>query len=190
MTNKGQVTRTAASGSFFRHAWASLALIVLGAAVIGFGFYFQSRPDWTLRPDIRDFNQGVHDYHLPIGVGEAPPLFSTEGLPSVYAVERVGPYFDKAAAEADPNDRKFKSLAYYNLGTLIGRESWALRTSGTARVDLAEGIKKLGEALRMDPTNEDAKYNLELMERAATKEGKQQGAPGPGYSPGVVEKGY
>jgi hypothetical protein len=42
----------------------------------------------------------------------------------------------------------------------------------------------------MDPTNEDAKYNLELMERAATKEGKQQGAPGPGYSPGVVEKGY
>jgi hypothetical protein len=87
-------------------------------------------------------------------------------------------------------DKKIKSLAYYNFGTLVGREAYALRLAVPPRIEMAEGIRKLGEALRADPNNEDAKFNLELMERVAEKQGAQQGGPGPGYSPGAVEKGY
>ncbi len=89
-------------------------------------------------------------------------------------------------------DLKVKALADYNLGTLVGREAWAqsLAGPGNQRLNMADGIRKLGESLRADPTNEDAKFNLELMEKTAQQEGVKQGAPGPGYSPGGVQKGY
>ncbi len=88
-------------------------------------------------------------------------------------------------------DTKLKSLAYYNDGTLVGREVYAFKDlPNPPQIDLAEGIRKLGEALRADPSNEDAKFNLELMLRVKKEQGMQEGAPGPGYSPGAVQKGY
>jgi len=57
-------------------------------------------------------------------------------------------------------------------------------------IELAHAITSLGEAVRSDPDNEDAKYNLELFEKAAQIQGDKEGAPEEGYSPGAVEKGY
>jgi hypothetical protein len=44
--------------------------------------------------------------------------------------------------------------------------------------------------VRSDPDNEDAKYNLELFEKAAQVQGDREGAPEEGYSPGAIEMGY
>jgi hypothetical protein len=168
---------------FLRKAWMDVALFVLAAVAIGAGFYLRFQPDWTPRQDIKAFNQGIVAFQEPPGL--LPPA---EGRLAEYPIERAGAYWEKAAAMS--TEKKLKSLAYYNFGTLVGREAWAQSLAGTPRLDMAEGIRKLGEALRADPNNEDAKFNLELMERMAEKQGEQQGGPGPGYSPGAIEKGF
>jgi hypothetical protein len=165
--------------------WADIVLFALAAIALGAGYYLRSRPDWTLRKDIRSLNQGVMAFNAPPGL--MPP---TAERPAEYPIERAAAFWEKAAAFS--SDRRLKSIAYYNLGTLIGREAYALSLPGPgqAEIDMAAGIRRLGEALRADPSNEDAKFNLELMEKAGKIEPKQEGAPGPGYSPGAVEKGY
>ncbi len=170
---------------FVRRAWIDIALLVLAAALIGLGFFLRDRTDWTPRADIQYLNKGVTAFNEPPGA-----LPAADGRPIEYPIQRAAWYWGQAAANS--TDIKLQSLAYYNLGTLSGRESWAqaLPGEGHARTDMAEGIKQLGHALRRDPSYEDAKFNLELMEKAAQVEGQKQGAPGPGYSPGAVEKGY
>jgi hypothetical protein len=188
--DKKRKDRTVTYGwlSILSKAWMDGVLLVLGLAIIAVGFDLHFQPDWVLRDDIQTFNLGVTDYHTPPGQGTPQPLFSTEGLPSVYGIERTGADFEKAAAVS--TDPKLKSLAYYNFGTLIGLETYRLKDAGSPQYDMAEGIRKLGEALRADPTNEDAKFNLELMERVAQQQGQKEGGPGEGYSPGGVQKGY
>lgn len=182
--------RTALNGwhLFLSKAWIDCVLLTLGLAIIAVGFYLHYRGDWELRSDIQMFNLGVADYHTPPGLGTPQPLFSTENLPSVYGVERTGVDFQNAAAIS--TDSKLKSLAYYNYGTLIGLETYRLREMASPPYDLVEGIQKVGEALRADPNNEDAKFNLELMESVAQMQGQKEGGPGGGYSPGALEKGY
>ncbi|HEX9077239.1 MAG TPA: hypothetical protein VF932_15740 [Anaerolineae bacterium] len=170
---------------FLKLGWMDIALLVLAAAFICLGYYLRTGTDWTPREDIRNLNKGVTAFNEPPGA-----LPAADGRPIEYPIQRAAWYWGQAAANS--TDIKIQSLAYYNLGTLSGRESWAqaLPGEGHARTDMAEGIKQLGHALRIDPSNEDAKFNLELMEKAAQVEGQKQGAPGPGYSPGAVEKGY
>jgi hypothetical protein len=173
---------------FLGKAWLNILLLILGVGVIVVGTSVYLTRDWVLRADIKVFNLGVTDYHTPPGQGTPQPLFSTEGLPSVYGIERTGADFTQAAAIS--TDPKLKSLAFYNFGTLIGLETYRLRDTGSPQFDMAEGIRKLGEALRADPSNQDAKFNLELMERVAQQQGQKQGGPGEGYSPGGIQKGY
>lgn len=172
-------------GKLFKMAWMDLVLLVLGVAALGAGRYLRAQPDWSPRQDITALNKGVTAFNEPPGL--LPP---GDGRPAEYPIERAGFHWERAATLS--TDKSIKALAYYNLGTLVGRESWAqaLPGEGHARTDMLTGIKKLGESLRADPSNEDAKFNLELMEKAAKQEGTQQGAPGPGYSPGATEKGY
>ncbi len=182
-----QEPRTAL-GFVLRHGWFDLFLIGLAIAASGAGFYIQSQPSWSLRPDVQEFNAGVQDYGVPPGQGMALPLFSTDGADSVYGIERTAAHFDRAAVMA--MDSHLRALALYNSGTLNGLEGYRLQTSGTSRTDLSGGIQKLMQSLRLDPTNQDARFNLELMLRVSQPEGKPQGAPGPGYSPGVSQKGF
>jgi hypothetical protein len=186
---KNKITSKAAPGwaLFLRKAWLDVVLLALAAVTIGAGFYLHARPDWTLREDIRNLNEGVTAFNAPPGLLPPSPAL---GRPAEYPIERAGALWEKAAAIS--TDNNIKSLAFYNYGTLIGREAWAqaLPGPGHAQVDMTEGIRKLGEALRADPSNEDAKYNLELMEKVAQVQGEKEGGPGDGYSPGAVEKGY
>ncbi len=170
---------------FLGMAWLHLGLLALAVIALAAGFYIWGQPAWTLREDIKYLNMGVTAFNEPPGV--LPPA---DGRLAEFPIERAAAHWEKAAALS--TDNKIKSLAYYNSGTLVGREAWAqaLPGEGHARSDMIGGIGKLGEALRADPTNEDAKFNLELMEKAAQQEGAKQGAPGPGYSPGAIEKGF
>jgi hypothetical protein len=165
--------------------WLDFALVLGGAVVIGIGIFLRTQSNWSLRLDIRTLNQGVAAFHAPPGV-----MLPAEDRPAEYPIERASAYWDKAASLAC--DPEIKSLAYYDLGTLIGREANAMSLGGTGqpRTDMAEGIRKLGEALRANPGNEDAKFNLELMERKSQIQSEKQGGPGEGYSPGAQQRGY
>jgi hypothetical protein len=164
-----------------------ILLVLLAAVMIGLGAYIWSQPGRTVRADIRDYNQGVSAYHEPPGL-----LPASDGRPSEYPIERAAAYWEHAAAESE--DPKVKSLALYNLGTFLAREAYASTLAfglvDTPRVEMTQAIIWLREAIRYDPDNEDAKYNLEVLERVQFIEGEKEGAPGEGYSPGAVDKGY
>lgn len=186
-SRKGARRILAQGVSLVRKVWMNTVLLLLAGVIIGSGVYVRSQPERTTRADIRAYNQGVSAYHLPPGL-----LPSSEERPSEYPIERAAAYFEKAASES--RDNKLKSLALYNWGTLSAREAYAsslaFSLAGTPRVEMTQAIVWLREAIRYDPNNEDAKFNLELLERVLAIEGEKEGAPGPGYSPGAVDKGY
>jgi hypothetical protein len=173
--------------SFVGEAWPGTLLIVVAGLLIALGFVVRSQPRWMLKSTLRAYNQAVDTYGLPPGV-----LPASDERPSEYPIERATAYFEQACAEE--KDIKLRSLAFYDLGTLIAREAYASSMAfglvDAPRVEMGEAILRLGEAVRLDPNNEDAKYNLEVLDKVQATQGEKQGAPGPGYSPGAVEKGY
>jgi len=165
-------------------AWVNIALLLVAGLMIGCGVYLRAQPEWTRRADIRWYNQGVQALYLPPGV-----LPATEERPSEFPVVRAAAYLQQAASQT--TDNRLKSLALYNIGTLRGRDAVVAMGASTTQFGVAEGISKLAEAVRADPTNEDAKYNLELLEKLQAGVAQEEAGPGPGYSPGaVVDKGY
>jgi hypothetical protein len=167
--------------------WVDIALFLLAGVIIGLGVYLWSQPEWILRTDIKEYNQGVFHYQEKLW---APLVSSEEMLISVYphVIEYAGGRFEKAGLES--TDKKLKSLASYNLGTLLGRTAFlSQRLPGTESY-LVGAITNLGEAIRNDPHNEDAKFNLELLERVLEGKEEEAAGPGPGYSPGAVYTGY
>jgi hypothetical protein len=171
--------------SLARTAWVSLLLFVLAGLMIAAGVYLKSRPEWTLRTDIREYNRGVTTCQEMLW---GPLVSSEESLLSVYphVIEKAGGRFAKAGAES--TDKKLRSLALYNLGTLTGRAAFFQQP--LPGIDLGDAIAKLTDAIRNDPDNEDAKFNKELLEKVLTRKGIPKAGPGPGYSPGVVHKGF
>ena len=181
-------TRILAHGvSLVRKVWMNTVLLLLAGVIIGAGVYVWSQPGRTIRADIRHYNQGVSAYHAPPGL-----LPASDERPSEYPIERAAAYWEQAASESE--DPKLKSLALYNWGTFLAREAYASTFAfglvDTPRVEMTQAIIWLREAIRYDPDNEDAKFNLEVLERVQFIEGEKEGAPGEGYSPGAVDKGY
>jgi hypothetical protein len=175
-----------------RKAWLNLVLVVLAAVSIGSGLYLRARPDWARRTDIGEYNLGVLTYN------EMPTLRGAS------ATEKASAHFEKAGVQT--SDQKVRALALCNLGTMNGKlardsirriqEAYAVkRAKGVehdenllmARQEIRKSIQKLAEAVRVDPTLEDAKFNLELLE---TERGEGGEILGSRYSPGQVDKGY
>lgn len=168
-----------------RRAWVSLIILLVAAGIIGTGVYLRFQPDWTLRDDIRQYNRAVATYQELLW---APLVASEQSLLTVYphVVENAGGRFERAGSAS--TDSKLKSLATYNLGTMIGRA--AFFSQPLPGVEVPEALTKLSEAIRYDPDNEDAKFNLELMERMMERKEEEAAGPGEGYSPGSVYKGF
>jgi len=181
---KGVKRISALRASLAGKPWVTIVLLLVAGLMITSGVYLRFRPEWTKRADIRWYNQGVQAMYLPPGV-----LPATEERPSEVPVVRAAAYWQQAASKS--TDNRLKSLALYNIGTLRGRDAFVAMGSSTVRLGVAEGISKLAEAVRADPNNEDAKYNLELLEKLQAAVAQEEAGPGPGYSPGaVVNKGY
>jgi hypothetical protein len=179
--------------SLARKAWLNITLFLLASAVIVFGIYLSSQPEWTIRTDIKLYNQGVSAYLLPMEV-----LPATDDRPSEYSIVRAAAYFQQAALES--TDSRLQTLALYNLGTLMGKDALTSTSESTPWFGVPEAINKLAEAVRIDPNNEDAKYNLELLERLQAEATEVQWlsdfflfagwVPSPGHFLGGVDKGY
>jgi hypothetical protein len=171
--------------SFLRRAWGSILLLILAGLMVTAGLYLKSRPEWTFRSDVQEYNRAVQTCQEMLW----GPLVSSEAsLLSVYphVMENAGGRFARVGAES--SDRRLRSLAFYNLGTLTGRAVFFRQQP--PGIDLGDAIAKLSDAIRNDPDNEDAKFNRELLERLLTRRGEPKAGPGAGYSPGAVNKGF
>lgn len=151
----------------------SLAVIFLAA-----GFYFKGGPEWTKKTYPDYYNQGVSAY-LDGKFEEASALFNHVVVGS--------------------KDAGLKSLALYNLGTLVGGQVFDESLPAQSRFQIAQyAIAALKEAIALNPDNQKAKYNLEIlrnklpelfeeMQEEAGEKGEPQ--PEPGYSPGGGPRG-
>lgn len=189
--NKGAQKIKSRQIPFIRRSWLNIVLLVLAALSITAGTYLGTRPDWTKRSDIQEYNLGISNY-------KEIPTRQGAGI-----TEKAVAHFEKALIQS--NDQKVKALALCNIGTVNGKlalgairniqEAYAVRRiKGVendenlliARQEIRKAIQKLAEAVRIDPTLEDAKFNLELLEQQ-----RGEGAViGPRYSSGQVDKGY
>ncbi len=172
------------------HFWLDAVLFALAVLCMGAAVYVWAQPEWTRRADIAAFNQGITAYETPAERGTS-------------ALEKARRYLERALDGS--NDQTLRALALYNLGTMAGqdalndirsvRESYAAEgreadpsnvTLAAARRQVEEAISRLGEAIRLDPSLDDAKFNLELLAR----EPGEQEVSGQRYAPGEVDKGY
>lgn len=172
----------------------NIILVLIAAAMIASGIYLSTHSRSANRDDVTWYNKGVETYNLP---GELLP--ATDDRPSEYPVVRAASYFQEAASIS--MDDELKALALYNLGTMMGAEGLTYFSGETPMFGVSEAINKLIESIRLDPSNEGAKYNLELFEKAlailqpsggsAVAE-KVTGSMGglAGYSSGTIYKGY
>lgn len=163
-----------------RRLGKNVLLLILAGLLIGSGFYFSAEPGWTKKTYPDYYNQGVSAYLTEYGKDEAFSQFS----------------YVASGAE----DLELKSLAFYNAGTMLGELVFNEKLPPQDRLQIAQyAIENLKEAIRNDPGNEDAKYNLELlrnkqlellMQILEEQEGEGEPAPGPDYSPGEEGEGY
>ncbi|MFC2026536.1 hypothetical protein ACFLUX_00995 [Chloroflexota bacterium] len=173
-----------------RKAWVYIILLLLAVVMMGSGVYLSFQPEGAKRADITWYNQALSDYYE---VEYIPP---TDFNPAEYPIVnllKVAAYFQQTASES--TDNSVKSLALYNIGTLIGRDYLMFMAERTPALGVAEGMSKLAEAVRIDPNNEDAKYNLEFLEKMYRFIQESGGSPeyllgGAIMTPPIGFKGY
>jgi hypothetical protein len=195
-----KVTRKQKLSALLRKGWLSLVLFIFAGAGLGLGAYYQARPAWSDRLDISEYNAGVMSYYT---------------LSTAVQTESTGmsqAHFSKARAVT--TDKKLLSLSAYNLGTLMGMDAARILFQDAApqpqpllhpvssQVDdssnpadtqakIGQAIAQLTDAIRNDPGNEDAKFNLELLQKLLPKAPTQSGNQSShGYNPGQTTKGF
>jgi hypothetical protein len=171
-----------------RQARLDIVLLILAAAAFLTGLHLLLQP--AERTDIEAYNRGVAAY---LKWAKLPP--STDDITSDYSIIQAAGYFRQAALES--TDIGLKSSALYNLGTMMGED--ALATNGqTPSFGVLDAINHLAEAVRLDPDNESAKYNLELFEALLPDSVNEQLlsdlllinlTPAPGFFLGSIDKG-
>jgi hypothetical protein len=193
-TKKGEGKVLFIDAFLVRKAGLNIALFVLAILMIGMGIYLFSGPDWAQRNDIKLYNQGVTTYDLP-----AELLPATDNRPSEYPIVRAVAYYQEVVTES--TDDELRAIAFYNLGTIMGDNAASVIRNATPSFGIAEAYARLIEAVRLDPSNENAKYNLELCEKiqailtpakaqiiVPSKTGYIGGSSG--FSSGLAHKGY
>lgn len=127
---------------FAKSAWV-IVLLSLVIIFVGSGLYLHTEPEWTKKTFPDYYNQAVSAY--------------SKGLPQKAAAQ----FSHVGSMSQDP---ELKSLAFYNLGTMLGKQVFNEQLPVQLRFQAAEkAIEILREAVDNDPGNEDAKYNLELL---------------------------
>jgi polygalacturonase len=183
--------KSPSSPSFIRQVWLNIVLLGFAAASAAVGALLLANPDWARRPDVAEYNEGVAAWDV------AP------ALRGITTLERATAHLETALNQTRSD--QVRALAAYNLGAIKGslaladirsiKERYATtKMPGVdqdenltiARQELRKAIQNLAQAARLDPSLDDAKYNLELFE---TEQGEPP-VPGTRYSPGKVDKGY
>lgn len=195
--------------SLHRRVWVSIALFAFAAASLAFGAYNLFRPAWASRADIREYNTGVISYYmLPGAASQLEPQgsavvhfaqarsmtadptlqsLSAYNAGTILSNDVLQALVDDQSGQVDPGlqpspgdrvvPRRPASPADQNavsIASPIGLENM-----------ISQALASLTDAVRSDPSNEDAKYNLELLEKMLNSSGmSQEPGNGPGYNPG------
>ena len=175
---KGARIKLTAAIRFTRKVWLIVVLSLLGLVFLGSGIYFQTSPEWTRKNFWSYYNEGTLAW--PEGKAKMRQLL-------------------EYVASASP-DKKLKSLAFYNLGTVLGKEAESKDLQPARRLEMTlRAIGALGEAIRNDSSNQEAKINREILQNRLLKlipeAGEQSGtgnAPSQGsdHAPGSGAQGY
>ena len=167
---------------FKRRGVLNIAIFIIALAIAGSGCFLISAE--SNDTDLQLYNQGVAVYNeaelIPEDVFKSPAKFPEENIIDAAA------FFQQFAAVSD-ND-KLKSLALYNIATMIGRDYVIFSYERLSGLGLEDAINYLKEAVRLDPDNEDAKYNLEYLERVQIKRLESSGGVSSGGSTETGEK--
>jgi hypothetical protein len=142
--------------SLVRKSIGNIVLLVVSIALIGFGIYNSNNSVFSEREDVDVYNQAVISYRS--GVELMP---ATDERPSETSTERAVAYYKEAINES--NDDDLKSIAYFNMGTIMGEDALSALMGNTSIYGVNEAISNLSEAVRLDSENEAAKYNLEVL---------------------------
>lgn len=169
----------------YRLASILLSLAIISGAALGYISWKPQALEVLKRSDIEEYNRAID--------------FQGRGL-----IELAQNSFKKVAFST--KDRHLKSLAFYQLGTILGETAlYQKEFSLSDRIAmLVKAVSYLKESVKADPSNEKAKYNYEylksllgLVEQMAAKgdngqEGKEGDEPSinTGYGKGDSKKGY
>jgi tetratricopeptide (TPR) repeat protein len=161
-----------------RKAMVNVLIFVVSLVLIGFGIGTVFQSGTTNREDIKLYNQGIAIYNeaelIPEDVFKSPAKFPEENIIEAAA------YFQQAISVS--NDNELKALALYNIATMIARDYVIFSYERLSGLGLEDAMGYLKEAVRLDPDNEDAKYNLEYLERIQIERTESSGGVGSGGS--------
>jgi len=184
----------------------TIILISFAVIMIIWGFYYRFQEERFIRNDIREYNEGVVQFNEGIEQfksaadtladdREAYDTLFDDGASNVdqkikETFDSALVHFDKAIIESKNNE--LKSLAYYNLGTMVGIIAGDIRFREDVRYQTVVAFEKLREAIKQNPYNEDAKYNLDLLELINILEETKgiEEITIQGYTPGILRKGF
>lgn len=185
-------------------------LISLAITLIILGVYYRFQPEYFIRNDIREYNEGLKQFNKGVeiyqeamsGLKEDDVAYDTYfDKNDVSGVDKlIKDSFDNAISHfnnviLESKNNELKSLSYYNIGTLVGIIMDDIRFREDVRYEPEVAFNKLREAIKYNPYNEDAKYNLELLESMYNleplegEEGEEQ-IMIPGYTKGILKKGF
>jgi len=134
----------------------NVIVFIVALVMIGTGIGLNYGSGISTREDLKLYNQAIAIYNEQDYDTTSSPAYPLDNL-----LEAIT-YFQNAVSAS--SDDELKSLALYNIGTAIGRDFIVFSETRSSELGLAMAIAYLQEAIRLDPTNEDAKYNLEYLE--------------------------
>ncbi len=140
----------------FKRFLIPVVLFILAFVVLGIGVFINSNKTLLERADIALYNDSVLLSANPTEV-----LPATDERSSELAVVRAVSYLEAAVEET--SDIDLKSDALYNMGTLMGQNALSSINGDTSYYGIGMAITKLTEAVELNPDNEAAKYNLEIL---------------------------
>jgi tetratricopeptide (TPR) repeat protein len=154
---------------FKNRAFVNIVLLACGIIITAIGTLMFSGSLISGREDIKLYNQALGIYNEEDYFEATSMSFASYPLDNLIgAIE----YFQKAASVS--TDNKLQSMALSNIGTAIIRDYLYFSEERSLSYGLAEAQNMLIEAIRLDPDNDYAKYNLEYLGSLMTEVAKKQ----------------
>lgn len=147
-------------------------LLALAVIFAGSGIYLFTDPGWLHENYYSYYNRGVSS------------SLNNEAEKAVN---------DFAFVAGNSNDPWLKSLAFTQMGTILGKQAFNQALPPEVRYQIAQyAVEIFKEAVISNPDNGEAKYNLELLLNQLASLSQQMKEPNqePGYSHGSGNKGY
>lgn len=176
--------------SIKRNVIKNIIIFICAILLISIGIFLNIQAHTKIEEDVGLYNEAIsiyNDVNLYYDAIEGYPVFPLENL--LEAIE----LFQQAASLSDDNE--LRSLAMYNIGTAIGRDYLIFFQERAPELSLETAVNILMSSIRYNSNNENAKYNLECIEKLLARKQEQltPSATSKGGDAGteqVGEKGY